>query len=128
MNWLWVGLGGALGSLIRAATKHLLPSNPVLFESANATLSVNLLGCFLIGILYQWSLSKPLSPAMTSFLMMGLLGGLTTYSTFMLDVVDMAEKKSVMLAFGYVGISVCGGLGCFWVGQWLVKRISDYLT
>jgi len=53
LNWLWVALGGGLGAGARYGVAVLLPTSGEKMQFPWATLSVNLLGCFLIGLLWQ---------------------------------------------------------------------------
>jgi CrcB protein len=76
-----------------------------------ATLLVNLVGCLLIGVLLAVLLARfPHSPWLRPFLAVGVLGGFTTYSTFAVDVVRLADAGRVALAAGYLVASVLGGV------------------
>ncbi|WP_010226738.1 fluoride efflux transporter CrcB, partial [Pseudomonas donghuensis] len=86
------------------------------------TLAVNLIGCLLIGLLYGLFLHRPLVPVeLRAGLIVGFLGGLTTFSSFSLDTVRLLESGQAPLAFGYAGISVFGGLLATWAGLSLTK-------
>lgn len=79
------GIGGSLRFLIYAACLRLLPVSRFPF----ATLTVNVLGSFLIAFIAHVSLTTALiSPSTRLFLTVGVMGGLTTYSTFNQDVID----------------------------------------
>jgi len=54
-------------------------------------------------------------------LIVGFLGGLTTFSSFSLDTVRLLENGQIPLALGYTAISVCGGLLATWAGLSLTK-------
>lgn len=79
---LFVGLGGFIGSVARlliqlAITKHIVIVFPI------GTMLVNVLGCFLIGLIYgQLDKTNAITPELRSFLITGLCGGFTTFSTF----------------------------------------------
>lgn len=109
MAYVLVALGGALGALARWAVGAALPSSPAGWPWA--TLLVNLTGCLLIGVLLVVLVERfPGSPWLRPLLATGVLGGYTTYSTFAVDVVLLAEAGAWATATGYVVASVLGGL------------------
>jgi CrcB protein len=102
-------LGGALGALARWGLAEALPHSPGGWPWA--TLLVNLVGCLLIGVLLAVLLARfPHSPWLRPFLAVGVLGGFTTYSTFAVDVVRLADAGRLALAAGYLVASVLGGV------------------
>jgi len=109
-GYLAAAVGGALGALARWGVGEALPSSsagawPV------ATLLVNLTGCLLIGVLMAvLAVRPPARPWLRPFLATGLLGGWTTYSTFAVDVVRLAEAGAWGVAGGYVLASMAGGV------------------
>lgn len=112
-NFLLVGAGGAAGSMLRYAIAVALPRTERDFPWA--TLTVNLIGCFLIGLLAgcmpksQW-----LQQAGWMLLATGLCGGFTTFSAFALDNVKLFNADSGATAFSYIAASiVCGTALCF---------------
>ena len=81
------------------------------------TLTVNLAGCFILGLLYSLGESRlPLSPAARMLLMVGFCGSFTTFSTFMLESSAMADKGNLSGALGYIVVSVLLGFGLFRAG------------
>ena len=114
-KFLWVGLGGAIGSIFRY-TLSLLPiksSFPVL------TLITNLLGAFIIGVVVGLFEKQYLSSQIHLFLKTGLCGGFTTFSTFSLETLTLLENDMIFIAIVYALISV---VGCI-VGVYLGKMI-----
>jgi CrcB protein len=85
MSWLWVAVGGALGSLARYGVARAWPAAPGGFPVP--TLTVNLIGSFAIGLLYVWISARggPAADGARLFWMTGVLGGFTTYSAFALE-------------------------------------------
>jgi CrcB protein len=113
--YLLAAVGGALGALARWGLAEALPHSPA--DWPWATLLVNLLGCLLIGVLLAVLLARfPESPWLRPFLAVGVLGGFTTYSTFAVDVVRLADAGRAALAAGYVLVSVLGGVAAVLAG------------
>lgn len=119
-----VGAGGALGAIARylvgMAISHHLPNHGWL-----ATLSVNIVGCFAIGIMAAILIESPsVSPAVRSFVMIGFLGALTTFSSFALDIHILLDKQGFMAGAGYLITSVGLSLAMFFAGMWLFRAGS----
>jgi CrcB protein len=116
-----VTLGGIVGTLLRFATATWVNSNwPRHFYTG--TLAVNIVGCLLIGYLYGLFLVRPEVPVeVRSGLIVGVLGGLTTFSSFSMDTVRLLESGQAAIAIGYCAISVFGGLLATWAGLTLTK-------
>ena len=114
-------LGGMLGTLLRYATGNWVTNHfPQHFYSA--TLAVNLLGCLMIGYLYGLFLMRPEVPeALRAGLLVGFLGGLTTFSSFSLDTLRLLESGQLPTALVYLGASVFGGLIATWAGLTFAK-------
>ncbi|ADQ41483.1 CrcB protein [Caldicellulosiruptor acetigenus I77R1B] len=118
MNYLIVGVGGVIGAILRYTVGKIFrevmeKDHPV------ATLFINVIGSFLIGYLS----TKHLSGEYKLFLMTGLLGGFTTYSTFMLETSRYIKRKKHMKAFIYVFISILFGILAAGVGIWIANFI-----
>lgn len=118
---LAVAAGGALGCLLRFAASNWVSTHwPQHFYAA--TLAVNIAGCLLIGYLYGQFLLRPEVPlALRAGVIVGFLGGLTTFSSFSLDTLRLLESGQAPLAFGYLALSVLGGLLATWAGLTLTK-------
>lgn len=122
---LLVALGGAFGSGLR----YLISINtPLLFERSflsTGTLIVNISGCILIGALIQWMDAKQLlDTGIRLLVLVGFLGGFTTYSTFSLEAIDIL-RDSVPNALLYISLHLVLGIGGVWLGifasQWVLK-------
>lgn len=105
-----VALGGILGCSARYALGlWLVERYPKYFFLS--TLLVNLLGCLAIGYLYALFLARPEWPVVVrTGLMVGLLGGFTTFSSFSLDTLRLVEQGQLLIALGYLTLTVGGGL------------------
>jgi CrcB protein len=107
----WVALGGAIGASLR----HLLAvATVVLFGEAFpwGTLVCNVLGSLAIG----WLAPQLAQDAARAFLMIGVLGGFTTFSSFSLQTVELAQQGHHGLAALYVTASVVGCIAATAVG------------
>ncbi len=101
IEFLLVVLGGAVGSGLRYGVGILLPSSQGGFPWA--TLAVNVVGSFVLGMLIGSSLtSTPLSRHTTLLLGTGLCGGFTTYSAFAVESVLLAQEGHIMTVAMYV--------------------------
>jgi CrcB protein len=111
-EWLAIALGGSLGAVIRVAF-----ADWEIGKFPAGIFAVNIAGCLLIGIVtglintHGWP-----PPIWRSFLIAGLLGALTTFSTFGLQSVDLAQKREWMTMLAYVAGSVCVGIMAVWIG------------
>ncbi|MET1076505.1 MAG: fluoride efflux transporter CrcB [Pseudomonas sp.] len=113
---LAVATGGMAGTLLRFVTGNWINAHwPQHFYLA--TLAVNLLGCLAIGYLYAVFLVRPEVPlALRAGLIVGVLGGLTTFSSFSLDSLRLLESGQGLQACLYAALSVFGGLLATWGG------------
>lgn len=105
MPWILVALGGALGSLLRYALQgRLLLAFPGPFPAG--TLAVNLLGSLFVGVLGALFMTIPVSPTMgtnlKALLVVGVLGGFTTFSSFSLENMILLRAGQWRLALLYV--------------------------
>jgi CrcB protein len=114
MSWLWVALGGALGSVLRFGVARLWPAVPGGFPVP--TLTVNLIGSFAIGLLYVWvsARSGVRGDDARLFWMTGVLGGFTTYSAFALETTLLGFSAT---GIAYVLVTLVGCVGGAWLGR-----------
>lgn len=124
MEFIWIGIGGFIGATSRYSfyllEKRFLPDIPL------ATLIVNLIGCFLAGIL--WGLIQRkliISPELRLFLMVGFLGSFTTFSTFSLETMTLLRSGDLFTAFLNVFIQIIAGLFLVYLGQGLMS-VGEY--
>ena len=111
-HWFLVALGGAVGAVLRFYLSETLPSEAFPW----ATLSVNLVGSFLLGIVMAATLVDALGETEALLLGVGLLGAFTTMSTFSVETVMMVEDGRWRLAGLYVVVSAVVGPLLAWFG------------
>jgi len=117
MTWLAVAVGGALGSLARHGVNILFAH--VLERSVPyATAAVNILGAWVIGLLAALIATGRLhmSTEWRTFVFVGILGGFTTFSSFMLDTFTVGHGGDHALAFWNVALQTAFGLVAVWTG------------
>jgi CrcB protein len=105
MNWIAVGIGGALGSLLRYAVGGVWLS-PASLDFPWGTFAVNVTGSFALGFLGRYLAPPHAGPAWFLFFTVGVCGGYTTFSTFALDAFTLVERGATARALGYVTLSV----------------------
>ena len=121
-KFLMVGLGGFLGSVMRYGTGLLVdqyncPDCPPL-----GTLVVNALGCLVIGLLGGVAESRGLlADSGRLFLLIGVLGGFTTFSSFGMESFELLRTGSWGMALGHVMLQVVAGLTAVWMGFSLAR-------
>ncbi|MGP1253570.1 MAG: fluoride efflux transporter CrcB [Kiloniellales bacterium] len=121
---LAIAAGGALGALAR----HFLAQQVMHLSGGGfpyGILAVNVVGCFLMGLLIEVSaLVWQPSAALRAFLAVGFLGAFTTFSTFSLDVALLYERGEIALAALYVALSVLLSVGALFFGLWVVRTLA----
>ena len=121
MHWLAIALGGALGAMARHGVSTLI------FDASSqkfpyATLSVNVLGSFIMGVLFVVIIEKGLLPSeMRTVLMVGFLGAFTTFSTFSLDALGLWQNGHLFLALIYALGTVFLCLAAVATAVWLTR-------
>ncbi len=122
-NVLFVALGGALGSvarfLISKATQSVCTlSFPI------ATLIVNVLGCFIIGLLYaMFERNATIDSNIRLMLTVGFCGGFTTFSTFINENFNLIGNENFVVSAIYIGLSVVLGFIGVWLGAWVIRAL-----
>lgn len=119
-----VALGGAVGSVLRFLTGSWVAAHwPRHFYLG--TFTVNILGCLLIGLLSGlFLLRSDLPIELRSGLIIGVLGGFTTFSSFSLEVLKLFESGRLNEAFAYLLCSILGGVLAVW-GGFALARLSQ---
>ena len=122
-NILAVFIGGGTGAVLRylagvLAVKVLNVNLPV------STFVVNIAGCFILGFLFALFVSKPeINSALKLALTAGFCGGLTTFSTFSLELFEMLKNAQYMQVLVYLVSSLAVGLLAVWIGVNSAKLI-----
>ena len=122
-NFLLVGLGGGVGSIARYLCQKWFNENyPHPFPWG--TFAVNLVGCFLIGIIYAASeKTSVLSPQVRLLLITGFCGGFTTFSTFAFENMTLLRSGDTIYFLIYTIASVVIGTGGVFIGMAIMKLI-----
>jgi CrcB protein len=116
-DFLLVGIGGAIGSILRFFISILMKSvNPFPL----ATLSVNCIGSLFIGILTGMAI-KESHPNWHLLLATGICGGFTTFSAFSLEGMQLLQQQKTGLYLIYAGGNIILGLFFVWLG-WKMTR------
>ena len=114
-KFIYVGIGGAIGAILRYGISCL----PIKNDFPILTLITNMLGALLIGIVVGLAERENISSSMTLFLKTGVCGGFTTFSTFSLEAMHLMDMGKYGVSLLYIGLSV---MGCL-IGVWLGKQI-----
>src|SRR5215475_8096247 len=118
MNILLVGIGGALGSISRYLLGTWIQSLSRSLDFPFGTLTVNLLGCFVIGFLSQLAESRgAFTSESRAFVFIGILGGFTTFSSFGNDTINLFRDGESFNALMNVCSNVLIGLTLVWLGR-----------
>lgn len=120
-EFLWVGAGGAAGSMARYWVWKVVAPRSAGFPWA--TMAVNLSGSFLLGLL-AGVLAGRLDPVVRFAVFFGVLGGYTTFSTFTVDTVEMLRVGELGSAVANVVISLVAGIAVAWLGVIVGEAIN----
>ena len=118
-----IAVGGAAGSVLRYWTSvgvHAWAGRSFPY----GTLTVNLLGCLVMGVLYVWLVERSgAGPAWRAGLLVGLLGGYTTFSSFSIETVNLIEGGEPARAALNVALSLSLCLAGTWLGVALARQL-----
>ncbi len=123
---LAVASGGAIGAVSRMlingfVNRHIVHTLPF------GTLAVNLIGSLAIGVLFAWfHLNTSLSPHLKSFLVTGVLGALTTYSTFAIESFFLLEAGQYAHAFANMALNLFGTIFMAGIGYMIVSHFAKW--
>ena len=114
---LLVGIGGFFGAVMRYLVTSWMQDLFRTLSLPSGTLTVNITGCLLIGVLAGLSENRNLlGPETRALLLIGVLGGFTTFSAFSYETVELLRDGESMAAFSNVALQVCLGLAAVWAG------------
>lgn len=130
MNYFVIGLGGAIGSMLRFGIGSLIDST--VQKSGQifpwGTIVVNITGCFVIGFVFTISTGEGrllLSPLTRNFITIGILGGYTTFSSFSWQTLALAQDGQWWGAAANVLLSVVLCLLGVWLGAMLAGSLNQ---
>ncbi len=113
-----VALGGAVGSVSRYLLGTWIQSASRSVDFPYGTLSVNLIGCFVIGFLSQLAEARGVfTPETRALVFIGVLGGFTTFSSFGNDTLNLLRAGETLNALLNAGANVILGLALVWLGR-----------
>lgn len=122
-NLILVGVGGFLGSVFRYLVTILL-ARQFTTSFPLGTLTVNIVGCFLIGVLFALSeKGNLLTPEWRIFLTTGFCGGFTTFSTFSYESIKLLQDGEILYLSLNVIVSVVIGFASTYLGMLFIRSI-----
>ena len=129
LSYVVVGAGGALGAMARYALNVALQRG-VSFPWG--TLTANLLGCLIMGMLAQliassdWFNNAGIFPDHYRLMFaVGFCGSFTTLSALVMEFHTMLQRNEIFASFLYLTVSVVGGFACFYVGFMLLRMLRE---
>jgi CrcB protein len=124
LNIILVGLGGALGSIARYLVSAWVQAAAKSVSFPFGTLTVNLVGCFVIGFLAQLAEARGVFTSESrAFVFIGILGGFTTFSSFGNETLNLARGGEFLNALTNIGLNVIIGLFAVWLGRTMAYMI-----
>lgn len=117
MNFLYVFLGGGLGSICRYGISRLILRSDLHFPTA--TFIANVVSCIILGYLIGLSIKDGIGSSYRLLLMTGFCGGFSTFSTFSGETFQLLQAGETLTAIVYVISSLLVCILCIWFGIWL---------
>src|SRR5436190_16242572 len=115
---LGIGVGGFIGSVLRYLVSGYVQQISQSVQFPYGTLLVNVVGCFIIGLLSQLADARGVFTAeLRAFVFIGILGGFTTFSTFGNETMNFLREGENFPALVNVGAHIVLGLGAVWLGR-----------
>ena len=130
LSYMFVAIGGAIGAMARFGLNIFLQRD-VAFPWG--TLSANLLGCLVMGVIAQlvasatWFNEAGIIPDHYRLLFaIGFCGSFTTLSALMLELHTMLQRSEILNSFAYLMTTMVGGFACFYVGFVLTRALLQF--
>jgi CrcB protein len=121
-NIVVIGIAGLIGTLCRYWLFNAIDARAG-SDFPFGTVAVNLLGCLLIGFLFQIFEHRNVNSAVRFAIFIGFLGGFTTFSSFGIQTFNLMRNGQLALAGLNIGISNVGGLLCVWIGYVIARSL-----
>lgn len=121
--YLAIAIGGTLGCWARYAMTNLVQA---IYgrDFPYATLSINLLGSFLMGFLFIETLERlTVSASVRAGILTGFIGGFTTFSTFMMETLLLMEQGEAAKSTLYIGLSIALGFMAAFAGAYIARNL-----
>lgn len=118
----WIALGGAAGSALRYALAGWVQQDRPGFPLG--TLTVNVVGCLVMGFLATRFETGSVDPRIRLGILVGVLGGFTTFSTFSWETLKLIQNHDVLRATLNAAGSLVSCMTAVWLGQTLARRMS----
>ena len=120
MKYFLILLGGAAGALSRVIISELIEKSQFHFFPLGI-ISVNILGCFLLGIFINF-MGPKYEEIYEPLLLIGFLGAFTTFSAFSKETFQLIEQGNWLAVLSYIIFTVIGCLIATWIGMQLIKN------
>ncbi len=113
---LIIGIGGATGSILRWLISSVA-------TTPAGTFIANMIGCLLAGIAISL-IDKSQHPLLAQGIMIGFIGGLTTFSTLSVETTTLIQSGRFLYALTYISISIIAGISLVMIGSWVVGMLE----
>lgn len=125
-SFLLVGLGGFIGSVLRHFIGSFI-SRIILVSFPVATLSINVIGCLLIGLAYgAYQKYDGFTDSWWLFFAVGICGGFTTFSAFSLEGLTLLQNAKFLPLFAYLSLSIILCFASIWAGMSLFNNLFHH--
>ena len=121
-NIICVALGGAVGSVLRYILSKIV-SNCADSPFPWGTFVVNVIGCFIMGVLLGIAAKNNISAELKCLLLVGFCGGFTTFSTFAAESLSLIKGHEFMSVAIYLTFSLWVGISAIWAGNRIIQML-----